>query len=160
MVHTLKAFLSARHHEAVLFLVQAEDAVLNLPFDVPPLQATQAILRHANMNDTGRMPGVALLHVGMEVRLTVTVEPPHCVVDCTGTILGFDLHPEDSAEATSAAEHGRPLCFLRRLPHTVLVKLDDCDNTLLPPLPCALHEATGAAYNADGASEHGDSQCR
>ena len=72
MAQTLRASLSAQQAGAVLYLAQAEDALLNLPAGVPLQTAAQAVLRHPNMNDTGRMPAIGLLHVGMEVRLTVT----------------------------------------------------------------------------------------
>ena len=37
-------------------------------------------------NETGRMPHFGLYHVGMQVRLTQTLEAPYVVVDTTGTI--------------------------------------------------------------------------
>ena len=43
------------------------------------------------MNTTGRMPAIAMLHVGMAVRLTMTVEAPEAVTDATGTVVGIDV---------------------------------------------------------------------
>ena len=47
------------------------------------------------MNATGRLPGFAMIHVGMQVRLTQSVEPPDGVVDAIGEICGVDFHPEE-----------------------------------------------------------------
>ena len=48
-----------------------------------------------NLNQTGRIPGFGMLHVGMDVRLTTSVEPPDGVVDATGNIVGIDFHPQE-----------------------------------------------------------------
>ena len=54
-------------------------------------------LRHPNMNNTGRLPGFAMFHVGMRVRLTQPVEPPEAVVDASGSVRGLDFHPSNLA---------------------------------------------------------------
>ena len=92
------------------------------------------------MNSTGRLPSIAMLHVGMEIRVTEQVEAPHAVNDSTGVILGIDLHPED---ASTAAEHAATH-LLRHLPAAVLVKLKDVSAELLPPIPCPQHTVIGA----------------
>ena len=48
-----------------------------------------------NMNNTGRLPSIALVHIGMEIRLTNTVEAPEAVTDSTGVVIGMDLDPVD-----------------------------------------------------------------
>ena len=97
-------------------------------------------MRHPNMNDTGRLPAVALLHIGMRVRLTVTIEG--AAVDSTGTIVGIDLHPTDASAPEPRAAEGVRL--LLEMPPSVLVKLDDSDAELLPPRPCAAHQDSSA----------------
>ena len=99
MANVIRSKLSARLAETTLYLIQTEDHILNRPFNLPVKTASEAVLRHPNMNDTGRMPGVALLHVGMKVRLTVTIEAPHFVIDSTGIIQGIDLDQADQLGA-------------------------------------------------------------
>ena len=94
------------------------------------------------MSDTGRMPGIAMLHLGMRVRCTVSVEPPLAPVDATGTIEGFDFHPDDR---TADADPEPAIRVLRQLPRAVILKLDDIAADLLPPQPCPAHAATEAS---------------
>ncbi len=100
MAIAIRSILSARRARTPLYLIQAEDYLLDVPPQVSPREASIAVLQHPNMNDTGRLPGIALLQIGMNARLTMTIEAPEFVVDCTGTILGFDLHPTDQLGAT------------------------------------------------------------
>ena len=139
MAQSIRSRASAEAARATLYMMQAEDYILDRPFSVRHEDATQAVLRHPNMNDTGRLPGIGLIHVGMKVRLTVTIEPPFAVVDATGEVMGIDLHTEDSEHAT---EHGA-VHLLKHLPLAVIVKLDDEYVELLPPEPCELHELQG-----------------
>ena len=37
-----------------------------------------------NMNNTGRLPSIGMWHIGMDIRLTNTVEGPEAVTDSTG----------------------------------------------------------------------------
>ena len=86
-----------------------------------------------NMNNTGRLPSIALIHLGMIIRLTNTVETPEAVTDSTGEIVGIDLDPDEpraDAEHTSANEGIR---ILRKLP-TVTVKLHGVQTEFLPPV--------------------------
>ena len=96
--------------------------------------------RVPNMNNTGRLPSIAMIHIGMEMRLTVTVEAPEAVVDSTCTVIGLDLEAEDA----SAAQEPAATRILRKLPKAVIVRLDDVKTEFLPPIPCALHAAGGA----------------
>ena len=143
MAQTIRSRASAAAAKATLYMIQAEDHILDRPPTVRHEDATQALLRHANMNDTGRMPGIGLIHVGMKVRLTVTIEPPFAVVDSTGVVMAIDLHAEDAQHAT---DHGA-VHLLKHFPAAVLVKLDVEDDgedfELLPPEPCELHELAG-----------------
>ena len=141
MTQVIRSRLSAKAAHATLYVVQAEDSILNMPpGDMSIDDATQLILRHPNMNDTGRLPAVALLHLGMRVRLTVTIEG--AAVDSIGIIVGIDLHPTDAAAAET--RDGEAVRLLREMPSSVLVKLDDSNTELLPPRPCAAHQDTTA----------------
>ena len=96
------------------------------------------------MNTTGKMTAIAMLHIGMVVRLTMTVEAPEAVTDATGTVVGIDVDPDD-AEST-AAEHAEPpppIRTLRKLPLAVIVKLDNVTTEYLPPRPCHEHSFAG-----------------
>ena len=95
MANVIRSKLSTRLAQTTLYLIQAEDHILNRPFGLPVKTASEAVLRHPNMNDTGRLPGIALLHVGMKVRLTLTIQAPDFVIDSTGIMQGIDLHPTD-----------------------------------------------------------------
>ena len=104
---------------------------------------------------TGRLPGFAMFHVGMEVRLTQSVEPPDGVVDAIGNVVGVDFH------AHEPLSHGRhfsrqvndsgaeelvvlSIVVLHRLPQCVYVKLHDCQTEFLLPMPCDEHSVLGA----------------
>jgi len=141
MAQVVRSRLSAKAAHATLYAVQAEDSIMNMPpGDMSIEDATQLILRHPNMNDTGRLAAVALLHIGMRVRLTVTIEG--AAVDSTGTIVGIDLHPTDASAPEPRAAEGVRL--LQEMPQSVLVKLDDSDAELLPPRPCSAHQDSSA----------------
>ena len=82
---------------------------LGIPLVNPPLllgiglffctapYVSEQIASVPNMNNTGRLPSIALVHIGMEIRLTNTVEAPEAVTDSTGIIIGMDLDPVDVA---------------------------------------------------------------
>ena len=92
MASAIRSKLSARTAKAALFIVQAEDEIVNpwpeLRYDQQVRQSVgEQLLRHPNVNTTGRLPSFAMFHIGMEVRLTQSVEPPEGVVDATGKSL-------------------------------------------------------------------------
>jgi hypothetical protein len=66
--------------KAVLFIVQAEDEIVNpwseLRHDEVRKSVGEQLLRHPNMNATGRLPGFGMLHIGTRMRLIQSVEPP------------------------------------------------------------------------------------
>ena len=103
MAQMLRSRLSAQHAGATLFLIPAEDHVLDRPYALKKEAIAEQILRVPNMNNTGRLPGIAMVHVDMEIRLTVTVEQPDAVVDSTGVVIGLDLHSDDKSFATEQA---------------------------------------------------------
>ena len=107
------------------------------------------------MNNTGRLPGFAMIHVGMEMRLTQSVEPPDGVKDAPCEVVGMDLHPEEprshreqlfpSPGRAGAAEPGAlSVVVLHRQPLCVYVKLEDTGTEFLPPAPCDDHSVCGA----------------
>ena len=103
MATAMRSTLSARAAKAVVFIVQAEDRMAN-PW--PALGAEhvreslgEQLLRHPNMNDTGRLPGFAMFHVGMRARLTQSVEPPAAVVDAMCEVRGLDFHSHRTSQS-------------------------------------------------------------
>ena len=98
MASAIRSKMSARKAKAALFIVQAEDEIVNATDMFKKEERVrksvgEQLLRHPNMNTTGRIPGFAMFHVGMQVRLTQSVEPPKGVVDATGEVVGVDFHP-------------------------------------------------------------------
>ena len=91
------------------------------------------------MNNTGRLPSIAMLHIGMEVRLTNTVETPEAITDSTGVVIAIDEDPDEPASTRNQGVR-----ILKKLPLAVIVKLDNVKTEFLPPVPCALHTAAGA----------------
>ena len=104
--------------------------------------ATEAILRHPNMNDTGRLPSICMLHVGMRAGLTLTVEPLVAVVDATGVVKDIIPDPREPSIQRAQAVHA-----LQYMPLAVLFQLDDSDAELLPPKYCERHESGAAEHN-------------
>ena len=167
MATPMRCTLSAREAKAVLFIVQAEDQVANpwpaLNEERVRQSVGEQLLRHPNMNMTGRLPGFAMFHIGMRGRLTQSVEPPEGVVDAPGEVVGLDFHPLEprshrrgvfpEASQSGAAEHAAaPIVVLNHQPLCVYFKLDDCETEFLPPRPCPLHSLSGADRDcSDGA---------
>ena len=74
--------------------------------DMPAVR--DALLHVPNMNTTGRLPGVALVHVNMTVRLTVTLCPLHAPVDTQGVITHIELDYDDHKRWSQ--DKKAPLC--------------------------------------------------
>lgn len=138
MAQAIRSRCSAQKSETTLYIIPAEDYVLDRPYECKPEHLAEEILRTPNMNNTGRLPGLAMVHIGMEIRLTQTVEAPDAVVDSTGVVRGLDLEPEDDVPGHPATR------VLRQLPKAIIVKLKDVETEFLPPKPCAQHVAGGA----------------
>ena len=146
MAQVIRSRLSATHAGATLYFIPAQDYVLNHPGNARLTNAhiAEHIAAVPNMNTTGRLPAIAMLHLGMVVRLTTTVEAPEAVTDATGSVVGIDVHPDDAQSA--AAEHANPpppTRTLRKLPLAVIVKLDNVTTEFLPPRPCHDHSVAG-----------------
>ena len=142
MAQVIRSRLSATRAGATLYFIPAQDYVLNRPLN--PKITNAHIMEHIaavpNMNTTGRLPGIAMLHLGMVVRLTITVEAPEAVTDAVGTVVGIDVHPDDALSAAAEdAEPPRATRTLRKLPLAVIVKLDNVTTEFLPPRPCQQH---------------------
>ena len=101
MAQVIRSRLSAQQAGATLYIVLAEDHVLNLLVgnNLTDAYVAEQIASVPNMNNTGRLPSIALIHIGMEIRLTNTVEPPEAVTDSTGIVIGIDLDPVDASAA-------------------------------------------------------------
>ena len=149
VAQVLRSKLSAQAAAATLYFVPAQNFVMNRPQNPRMTNAyiAEKIAAVPNMNATGRLPSIAMLHLGMAVRLTNTVEAPEAVTDATGRVVGIHLHPDDQlpCAATEAADSAAPATrILRKLPLAVIVQLDDAKEQYLLPAPCADHAASGA----------------
>jgi hypothetical protein len=142
--------LSAVKAGATLFVIPAQDYVLNRPQNsrITDAYIAEQIAGVPNMNNTGRLPSIAMIHLGMTIRLTNTVEPPEAVTDSTGDIVGIDLdsqEPNADIEHTSSIEGVR---ILQKRP-TVTVRLHNVKTEFLPPIPCVLHSVDGACRDCE-----------
>ena len=164
MAQVVRSRLSAQAAKTTLYMVQAEDQLMNafnlqdrdwtISFDEFSASVSRAILSHVNMNDTGRLPGIWLGHIGMRVRLTMTVEQGVAVTDSTGTIVGLDFDERELQSHQQAIATGETsVVLLKYLPRCVYVKLDKDPAgdggtvDLIPSIPCTDHEASGAQEN-------------
>ena len=136
MAQGIRSRASARAARTTLYLVQAKDHILNRPtYSISLEAATEAILRHPNMNTTGHLPGIAMLHIGMRARLTLPVEALVAPVDATGTVKDIILDPREPAIEGAPSVH-----VLHYMPLAVLFQMDDSDAELLPPKYCTCHQ--------------------
>ena len=121
MAQFARSQLSAGHHKAILFLCPAKDYIQNV--DTRYLHHIRdELIKLPNMNKTGRLPGIALLHVHMPVRITVTICPRLAPVN-TGTIEAIEL---DALDRIPLQQGSTPRVLLLRCQPTVLVRLDEC----------------------------------
>ena len=146
MAQVIRSRLSAEQAAATLYFIPAQDYVLNRPGNPRLTNAylAEQIACVPNMNNTGRLPSIAMIHVGMKVRLTNTVEQPEAVTDSTAVVVGIDLHPDDALVATEHESLPLATVVLRKLPLAVILRLDEVTTEFLPPCPCDQHAHTGA----------------
>ena len=89
------------------------------------------LLEVPNMNTTGRLPAVLLIHSKMQVRITVSDErlAAHAPVDTTGDVRHIEMHPIDRAGWMQ--QRSVPIFVLHHAP-TVLVQVheDESDTDL------------------------------
>ena len=123
MAQVIRNQLSAQHAKATLHIVPAEDHVLNLPSGSSLTDAYVAarVTNMPNMNNTGRLPSLTLIHNEMELPLKDVVGSPEVVIDSMGAIIGIDFDKDDAGAATSSEN----VVILQQLPATVIVKLQD-----------------------------------
>ena len=90
--------VSVRSHAGVGgFYIQAVDMPLNLAAGRNPdtQKLYHAFLHVSSLTKTKRLPAFCLLHVGMQVRLTTTLEMPYAVQDATATVLEIQFADSD-----------------------------------------------------------------
>ena len=121
MAQWVRSQLSAEHHKTTLFLCPAQDYIQNVePRDL--LHVRNELIKCPNMNKTGRLPGIALLHLNMRVRISATICPRLAPVDTTGTIVNIEL---DQFDRTRMEQGNAPRFLLLQRQPTVLVQLDE-----------------------------------
>ena len=101
----------------------ATDHIMNV--DARDLTAVRdKLLQLPNMNTTGRLPSVLLLHLNMQVRITMSDDrlAAHAPVDTTGVIRNIELHPTDRARWL---QHTSEPMFVLHYAPTVLLKIDE-----------------------------------
>ena len=128
MASFMEARESARRSKVTLYYVQAVDILKSCAAPSPDVAPDlyQALLRVPSLTKTKRLPAFCLLHVGMEVRLTTTLDMPWAVQDATGTVEEiYGCTHDDGAEV-----------LLAQLPLAVLIRLHDCAHVFLPCEPC------------------------
>ena len=141
MAQVIRARQSATQAGATLYVCPATDYILNRPDNrhLTDEYLAEQISSVPNMNNTGRLPSIGMWHIGMEIRITNTVEGPEAVTDSTGVVVGIDVDPsEESTESDNGVR------VLQRLP-TLIMKLDGVETKFLPPCPCAQHRLEGAS---------------
>ena len=144
MAAFVEARESARTAKKTLFYIQAVDLPMNFvaPTDTDAQKLFRAFLQVSSLTKTKRLPAFCLLHVGMEVRLTTTLDMPYAVQDATATVLEIQCADNDG----QACRHRRKSAVLESLeqeilldllPVAVLIRLHDCKHVFLPAQPCA-----------------------
>ena len=165
MAAFVEARESARIAQKTLFYIQAVDVPLNVqaPRGTDTQKLYHSFLQVSSLTKTKRLPAFCLLHIGMEVRLTTTMEMPYAVQDATGTVIEISFAGDDD----QAHQHRRrgavleslpPEIILHALPVAVLVKLHGCEHVFLPVQPCTacpVHTATCSACMAKRRALHG-----
>ena len=143
MAQVIRSKLSASEAQATLYFIPALDTVLNRPDDSKITDADMAkcVAAFPNMNHTGKLPAIAMLHIGMRVRLTHKLVPPDAVPDTTGTVISIEFDEMDEAKDTTRPPPATRILW--KLPLAVIVKLDDTTTEFLPPRACRQHSFSG-----------------
>ena len=99
MAAFVEARESARKAQKTLFYIQAVDMPVNLVAqrDADKQKLYHAFLHVSSLTKTKRLSAFCLLHVGMQVRLTTTLEMPYAVQDATATVLEIQFAEDDAA---------------------------------------------------------------
>ena len=140
---------SAQQARETLYYIPAKDWVERAAVVQSGAESRQELERDLlgvpSLSKTGRLPGFALLHQGMRVRLTTTLDPPWAVQDVGATVVGIEYDPREAQ--SRGAQPGEVL--LAFMPLAVYVRLDDCSILFLDAgsaqdaLLAALHSPSG-----------------
>ena len=140
-----RARASAKRERQLLLIAQAVDfceQVNNLQPGSADLY--KKMLQVPSVATTGRLPGIACLHIGMRIRLTTQILPPWAVQDASGTIMEIELSSADRRRIEfNSGVHPSGEFNLAELPTALYVKLDGCEHEFLPPIPCEEHRLVG-----------------
>ena len=138
---------AAAFHET-LFLCSAKDYIMNV--DARDLTLVRdKLLQIPNMNTTGRLPAVLLLHLKMQVRITVSDErlAARAPVDTLGVVQNIELHPVDRARWQ---QQSLETIFALHFAPTVLVRIEDDEtDTGLGPGIVAVEAVTCQPFTID-----------
>jgi len=104
-----------------LYYIQAVDAPEQTDREWSPEEMFN-LLRHPSLTDTGKLPGLVPLYVGMHVRLSKLIKAPFLVQNVSGVVVEIVFHPRERLPSKEEPEH--PL-RLRFMPLGVLVQLDE-----------------------------------
>jgi hypothetical protein len=139
-----RATISASQQRQTLLYCQAVDSSAQLSNRTDDLDVYDRMLAVPSLATTGRLPGWALLHIHLRVRLTTQVLPPWAVQDAAGTVMEIQLSPQDKERLSSSdgAQPAAEMC-LHELPLGVYVKLDKCTQEFLSPVVCQEHRQCG-----------------
>ena len=150
MAQVIRSRLSAVQAGATLFIIPAKDYVFNRQQNSRLTDAYlfEQIASVPNMNNTGRLPSIGMVHLGMTIRLTNTVEAPEAVTDSTREVVGIDLDPDEPSAATERTSPIEGIRILHKL-QIVTVKLDNVTTEFLPAIPCSLHAVDGACRDCE-----------
>ena len=150
MAQVIRSRLSAVQAGATLFIIPAKDYVFNRPQNSRLTDAylAEQIASVPNMNNTGRLPSIGMVHLGMTIRLTNTVEAPEAVTDSTSEVVGIDLDPDEPSAATERTSPIEGIRILHKL-QIVTVKLHNVTTEFLPAIPCSLHAVDGACRDCE-----------
>ena len=145
MASYMRAMISARQTQQILFYCQAVDFSAQIPGRrKEDVDIYDRMLAVPSVALTKRLPGWVMLHLQMRVRLTTQVLPPWAVQDSTGTVMEIDLSGRDRQRLNSSGDsHLAAELVLEELLHGVYVKLDKCHREFLPTLKCQKHVTSG-----------------
>ena len=149
MVVFSRAKASAMQHQKLLYYCLAVDSSDQLS-KADLHKYCERMLQVPGLSDTGKLPGIVPIHIGMRMRMTKASEAlrPFALPDATGTITSIDLHDEDRArvaelhQRSDAPQLAAHAIVLRHLP-LVWLKLDEATMHFLPAEVCPMHQAVG-----------------
>ena len=151
-----RSLRSATFHQETLFMFAARDHIMNVT--ARDLTAVRdKLLQTPNMNATGRLPAVLLLHLNMQVRITVSDErlAAHAPVDTVGVVRHIELHSLDRARWLQ--ESSQTMFVLHHAPTVLVQTAEDETDTGLGPGIIAVEAVTCQPFSIELELE--DPQC-